>query len=78
MKTEAEVLRTTLFGAAFALLLIGFSTGHAQALSVDYGELHGTKWWDLNGDGVRDAAEPGLAGWQIELIDSTGLTVVTA
>ncbi len=26
------------------------------------GSIHGTKWEDLNGDGFRDADEPGLAG----------------
>ncbi|EDX82852.1 Cna protein B-type domain [Synechococcus sp. PCC 7335] len=31
------------------------------------GELIGTKWNDLNGDGIRQAEEPGLAGWVIYL-----------
>ena len=31
------------------------------------GEIHGTKWNDLNGNGSRDAGEPGLAGWVIAL-----------
>ena len=35
-------------------MLVGALTGTA--------EIHGTKWSDLNGDGDRDAAEPGLAG----------------
>ena len=31
------------------------------------GEIHGTKWNDLNGNGVWDAGEPALAGWTIYL-----------
>jgi len=31
------------------------------------GEIHGTKWNDLDGDGFRDAGEPGLGGWTIYL-----------
>ncbi len=32
-------------------------------------EIQGVKWNDLDGDGVQDAEEPGLAGWEI-YIDS--------
>jgi len=31
------------------------------------GEIRGTKWDDLNGDGIRDHDEPGLEGWTIFL-----------
>ena len=31
------------------------------------GDIHGFKWNDLNGNGTRDAGEPGLAGWTIYL-----------
>lgn len=31
------------------------------------GEIRGTKWNDLNGDGTKDGDEPGLAGWNIYL-----------
>jgi len=33
------------------------------------GSISGTKWWDLNADGVRQAAEPSMGGWTI-FIDS--------
>ena len=33
------------------------------------GEIHGSKWHDLDADGVRDAGEPGLADWTIFLDD---------
>src|SRR5262245_65051954 len=32
----------------------------------------GTKFNDLDGDGVRDAGEPGLAGWVIHLVGTDG------
>ena len=31
------------------------------------GEIHGTKWLDLNGDGQQTRNEPGLEGWTIYL-----------
>ncbi len=31
------------------------------------GEIHGAKWNDLNGNGIRDPGEPGLAGWTVYL-----------
>jgi protocatechuate 3,4-dioxygenase beta subunit len=31
--------------------------------------IHGQKFEDLNGNGVKDAGEPGLAGWRIRLRD---------
>ncbi len=34
---------------------------------VPPGQITGIKWNDLNGNGVRDPGEPGLAGWQIGL-----------
>ncbi|MDA1050594.1 MAG: FG-GAP-like repeat-containing protein [Planctomycetota bacterium] len=38
------------------------------------GEIHGQKFNDLNGDGVKDDGEPGLAGWTIYLdLDSDGI-----
>ena len=40
----------------------GLDFGNAQS-----GEICGTKFNDLDGDGVRDAGEPGLAGWTIYL-----------
>lgn len=31
------------------------------------GEIHGTKWQDADGDGVRDGGEAGLPGWTVYL-----------
>jgi uncharacterized surface anchored protein len=35
------------------------------------GNISGTKWNDLNGNGVRDPGEPGLSGWTIRLRNAT-------
>lgn len=43
----------------------------------DDGSVSGQKWYDVNGDGVQDADEPGLNGWQIDLLDATGSVVST-
>ena len=34
--------------------------------------LHGQKFEDLNGNGIRETNEPGLNGWTIELYDENG------
>ncbi len=36
----------------------------------------GTKFEDLNANGVKDAGEPGIAGWPIYLLNAAGTTVV--
>ena len=38
-------------------------------------QIMGTKWNDLNGDGIKDPAEPVLPGWTMNL--SNGMTAVT-
>jgi len=71
VRTEAEVLRTTPTGAVLGLLLIGVPGGTAQAGSIEFAALHATKVDDLNGNGVRDAGDPGIAGWSIDLRNTT-------
>ncbi|VVB87773.1 SdrD B-like domain protein [uncultured archaeon] len=44
---------------------------------LQLGSIAGTKYNDLNGDGTREATEPGLASWTIKLTDSTGATTTT-
>ncbi len=66
---------------------IGGSGATSLQLSPDaiiHGEISGMKFNDLNGDGVREANEPGLAGWTIFLdtnhngqLDSGETSVVT-
>ncbi len=38
-----------------------------KGIAVAPGEIHGSKWNDLDGDGTGDAGEPGLEGWTIYL-----------
>jgi len=35
--------------------------------NVEAAEVRGLKWHDLDGDGVQNAGEPGLAGWTISI-----------
>lgn len=49
-------------------------------LVTDFGNAQGTgicgaKYDDLNGNGIRDAGEPGIDGWTIELTKPDGSTV---
>jgi hypothetical protein len=37
--------------------------------------ISGIKFNDLNGNGIRDAGEPGLANWTITLTNDTGVTI---
>jgi hypothetical protein len=54
---------------------LGYSvdiTIHGDTVTRDFGnfklgEIHGVKFRDVDGDGVRDLGEPGLAGWIIYL-----------
>ena len=41
------------------------------------GEIHGMKWHDLNGDGVKDSGEPGLANWVIRIRGRDGFSQTT-
>ena len=42
------------------------------------GVISGTVWDDFNGDGVRDANEPGLDGQTVQLVDITTGTVAAS
>jgi hypothetical protein len=52
-------------------------------LELDYccpcfpGTICGTKFDDINGNGVRDAGEPGIPGWNIDLVGPTAAFTVT-
>ncbi|MBI2766705.1 MAG: hypothetical protein HYX53_12470 [Chloroflexi bacterium] len=58
-----------------------------SATNIDFGnrfsqgqlsEICGTKFNDLNGNGVKDAGEPGLAGWTINLSPGSSTTTTDA
>ena len=46
-------------------------------LNDSTGTVEGRKFNDQNGNGTRDATEPFLNGWTIQLVDSTGAVVQT-
>ena len=48
-------------------ILVSDSAGKIKPEPSPYGEFHGSKWNDINGDGAWDAGEPGLPGWEIVL-----------
>jgi len=43
---------------------VGIAIGTRTAAEPS-GEIHGSKWHDLNADGIQDTGEPPLAGWTI-------------
>ena len=63
MRTESRTLPWILGVVPILALLLATQ---AQA-GFEFGAIHGTKWNDLNGNGVQDAGEPGLADWTIML-----------
>jgi hypothetical protein len=53
-----------------------YSTGNDFG-NAHVGSISGQKFYDFNGDGVKDAGEPGLAGWTINLAGPVNSSVVT-
>ncbi|MCP4784987.1 MAG: hypothetical protein GY878_15645 [Fuerstiella sp.] len=54
----------------------GFIDGsHVIVVSDNDGAVTGQKWHDLNGDGIKDADEPGLDGWMLQLLSDAGVVV---
>jgi hypothetical protein len=63
------------YGYAFTVTS-GFSETSNDFGNFELGEKGGMKFNDLNGDGVKDAGEPGLDSWVINLYDSSVTTVL--
>jgi len=57
-------------------LVVGLAPGGVA--SAAGGTVSGYKFWDINGNGVRDPDEPGLNGWDIKLEDAQGNDVGSA
>lgn len=57
---------TDVFGNTALTDLITITPDH-------FGHISGQKWHDQNGNGRRDAGEPGLDGWTLEILDADGL-----
>jgi hypothetical protein len=49
-----------------------------NAPHVDSGSIFGTKWEDLNADGIFDGGEEGIPHWTINLFESNGSTFVAS
>lgn len=65
-------------GGAVGLAAVTLSAGEHD-MTIDAGvhtlaSLGDKVWHDLNGDGIQDAGEPGVAGVQVELFESDGTT----
>ena len=65
----------------FGLMRVSTISGRelAQSDPVDRPEvvvqeaaIHGLKWHDLSGDGIKDVGEPVLQGWEIYLVGDNG------
>jgi hypothetical protein len=59
-------------GAAGTTWITPSNTVQLMTGTVVQGAISGYKWNDLDGDGVKDANEPGLAGWTIQLYKDDG------
>ncbi|NBR07663.1 MAG: hypothetical protein EBT92_18130, partial [Planctomycetes bacterium] len=46
--------------------------------AVVQGSISGVKWNDLNGNGIKESSEPGLAGWTIQIYRDNGDNVFDA
>ena len=63
------------WGGAFIALACGNFSEHQTAGPVP--SIAGKKFEDVDGDGARDAGEPGLSGWRIELYQHGSLLAAT-
>jgi hypothetical protein len=64
-------------GTHAAVLRSGQVVGNLNFGNWMPGSIHGTKWHDLNGDGVKDPDEPGLKDWQINLTGDAVQSTIT-
>ncbi|MCL4549721.1 MAG: SpaA isopeptide-forming pilin-related protein [Bacteroidetes bacterium] len=55
----------------------GIDFGNAEDPTVTLGSICGIKFNDLNGDGIKQGKEPGIADWTINLSGTMNLTVRT-
>lgn len=49
--------------------------GVKQGAAAGLGSLGDKVWYDLNGDGIQTAGEPGVAGVTVELLDGSGNSI---
>lgn len=58
-------------------LTVGQTVANKDFGNFQLGSIAGTKYNDLDGDGNKDAGEPGLAGWTINIAGPINASVVT-
>ncbi len=77
MNTTVSILRTLKLVSATALTCFSVLSGLATPAMAQLGSISGTKFNDLDKDGIRDPLELGLSGWDIQLIDFDGDVIAT-
>ena len=65
--TYDQVIDRVLSGVDPVVSMAGITVtgGRLNAFGALSSMIYGTKFWDMNSDGVRDEGEPGLGGWTI-------------
>lgn len=77
MNTTVRILSLLKVASATALTCCSVLGGFATPAMAQLGSISGTKFNDLNKNGIRDPLELGLAGWEIQLIDFDGDVIAT-
>ncbi|MDA1014623.1 MAG: carbonic anhydrase family protein [Planctomycetota bacterium] len=55
----------------------GLTSGNVNFGNYQLTTIQGQKWHDQDADGVKDASEPYVNGWSVELLDTSGNVVAT-
>jgi len=77
--TRPGWLQTAPSGLTFALsIAAGDDIDGLHFGNIEQNVISGQVYDDLNGDGYRQPGEPTIAGWTVELVDSTGQVITTA
>jgi hypothetical protein len=70
--TQVENYVPTNKGSSFGFTTADSKTSNFTVLEPETHVVIGQKFNDLNGDGVQEAGEPGIAGWHVVVIDENG------
>ncbi|MGB8217548.1 MAG: SdrD B-like domain-containing protein [Candidatus Methanoperedens sp.] len=77
--TKLSIAVLVLIAGLLFYVPVTFAQATNQTISpaTGPGSICGIKFNDLNGNGMQDAGEPGLPGWQINMTGSADLSVTT-
>ncbi len=75
--TATTNLDVNLSNPVGATIASGGGTGVVTIIGNGQGTINGEVYNDLNGNGALDGGEPGLAGWTVELLNSSSSVVDT-